>query len=107
MVELSWAFNFCKIGGARWLGIVLTQARLRLLPVVINVYRDASLSMRPMAVNESDCRSRRRGRCNCSIGNGVITRLASRIGSAVLEVTGLTRAFGVHVAIADVSLQVA
>ena len=49
----------------------------------------------------------RRGRCNCSIGNGVITRLASRIGSAVLEVTGLTRAFGSHVAIADVSLQVA
>jgi NitT/TauT family transport system ATP-binding protein len=49
----------------------------------------------------------RRGRCNCSLGNGVITRLASRIGSAVLEVTGLTRAFGVHVAIADVTLQVA
>jgi hypothetical protein len=77
MVELSWAFNLCKIGGARWLGIVLTQARLRLLPVVINVYRDASLSMRPMAVNESDCRSRRRGRCDCSGAADAIAALAT------------------------------
>jgi len=38
---------------------------------------------------------------------GAIAALASRIGSAVLEVTGLTRAYGAHVAIADVSLQVA
>jgi NitT/TauT family transport system ATP-binding protein len=36
-----------------------------------------------------------------------MTQLASRIGSAVLEVTGLTRAFGSHPAIADVSLRVA
>jgi hypothetical protein len=77
MVELSWAFNFCKIGGTRWLGIVLTQARLRLPPVIINVYRDASLSMRPMAVNESDCRSRRRGRCNCSGAAAAIAALAT------------------------------
>jgi NitT/TauT family transport system ATP-binding protein len=46
------------------------------------------------------------GPCNRSIGNVVFAQLASRIGSAVLEVTGLTRAFGSHLAIADVSLLV-
>src|SRR5690349_19533973 len=47
------------------------------------------------------------GRRDCSIGNAVFAQLARRIGSAVLEVTGLTRAYGSHTAIADVSLQVA
>jgi NitT/TauT family transport system ATP-binding protein len=42
-----------------------------------------------------------------ALANVVFAQLASRIGSAVLEVTGLTRAYGSHVAIADVSLQVA
>jgi hypothetical protein len=77
MVELRWTFNLCKIVGALWLGIVLTQARLRLPPVVINVYRGARLSMRPMAVNESDCRSRRRGRCNFSGAADAIAALAT------------------------------
>jgi NitT/TauT family transport system ATP-binding protein len=42
-----------------------------------------------------------------ALANVVSAQLASRIGSAVLEVTGLTRAYGSFVAIADISLQVA
>jgi NitT/TauT family transport system ATP-binding protein len=42
-----------------------------------------------------------------ALANVVFAQLASRIGSAVLEVTGLTRAYGSYVAIADISLQVA
>jgi NitT/TauT family transport system ATP-binding protein len=42
-----------------------------------------------------------------ALANVVSAQLASRIGSAVLEVTGLTRAYGSYVAIADISLQVA
>jgi NitT/TauT family transport system ATP-binding protein len=41
------------------------------------------------------------------IGNRVFAQLVSQNRSAVLEVTGLTRSFGSHVAIADVSLEVA
>jgi len=100
MVGLSREFFICKIQSARYLGIVLTRAWLGLPPVVINIYRCKF-------VNITDCAGRWHSLCDRSIGNAVFAQLARRIGSAVLEVTGLTRAYGSHVAIADVSLQVA
>src|SRR6185437_16776058 len=100
MVGLTRAFFTCKIRSARYLGIVLIRAWLRSSPVVINVYRCK-------LVNVTDCTGRRYGPCDCSIGNAVFAQLTRRIGSAVLAVTGLTRAYGSHTAIADVSLQVA
>src|ERR1700743_2591647 len=72
----------------RCLGIVLTRARLGsppAVPRVMNVHRYKF-------VNVADCGGLRPGRCNCSIAELCNCSIASRIGSAVLEVTGLTRA---------------
>src|SRR5262249_23470147 len=55
----------------------------------------------------TDGDGRRYCQCNCGIGNAVSRLIGKPNRSAVLEVVGLTRAFGCRVRIADVSLQVA
>src|SRR5690348_6679033 len=68
-----------------------------------------------MFVNAVDCiaqrtRSVQSGYTDCvieALAKPYLRKLVKRIRSAVLEVTGVTRAYGSHLAIQDVSLRVA